>query len=197
MGEWATVRKHRMMPSMLGQQHRLSPKPWVSEYFLRWQWMSHCSPSLRNKQWTQTQCLCPTAPGPAEARRPAHPACRPGGRKPNAGAVRQNGRRQHQNEALDGGDLCAFNRQRKAVVQVEVTSFSPSSPSLLLTVAKVKWCGLEQATDHKGLHCAACWIFLLLPYHTKELHVSFHLFLTPPTTTSSNLFSNTCLPNKI
>lgn len=97
-----------------------------------------------------------SASGPVEAWWPADSARRPGGRKPDAGAVRQNGGRQHQNEALDGGDLCAFNRQRQAVVQVEVTSFSPSSLSLLLTVAKVKWCGLEQAKDHKGLHFAAC-----------------------------------------
>ncbi|XP_029281638.1 protein-L-isoaspartate(D-aspartate) O-methyltransferase-like [Cottoperca gobio] len=54
----------------------------------------------------------------------------PGGGEPDAGAIRQAGGRQHQNEALDGGDLCAFNRQRQAVVQVEVTSFSPSYPSL-------------------------------------------------------------------
>lgn len=107
--------------------------------------------------WTHhTRLVSLPAPGPVEARRPADSARRPGGRKPDAGAVRQNGGRQHQNEGLDGGDLCAFNRQRQAVVQVEVTSFSPSSPSLLLTVAKVKWCGLEQAMDHKGLHFAAC-----------------------------------------
>lgn len=96
------------------------------------------------------------ASGPAEARRPADSAGGPSGGKPDAGAVRQDGGRQHQNEALDGGDLCAFNRQRQAVVQVEVTSFFPSSPPLLLTVAKVKRCGLEQAMDHKGLHFAAC-----------------------------------------
>lgn len=78
--------------------------------------------------------LCPhthTAPGSAETRRPAHPARGPCGRQPNAGAVRQAGGRKHQNEAADGSDLCAFNRQREAVVQVEVTSYS-SSPSLPL-----------------------------------------------------------------
>lgn len=116
------------------------------------------------------------ASGPAEAWWAADFARRPRGRKPDAGAVRQDGGRQHQNETLDGGDLCAFNRQRQAVVQVEVTSFSPSSPSLLLTVAKVKWCGMEQAMDHKGLHFAACWHLLLLPYHTNQLHVSYIFF---------------------
>lgn len=70
-----------------------------------------------------------SALGPAEARRPADPARGPGRGEPDAGAVRQDGGRQHQNEALDGGDLCAFNRQRQAVVQVEVTSFSLSSSS--------------------------------------------------------------------
>lgn len=62
------------------------------------------------------------APGPAEARRQADSACGAGWREPDAGAVRQAGGRQHQDEAPDGGDLRAFNRQREAVVQVEVTS---------------------------------------------------------------------------
>lgn len=71
------------------------------------------------------------APGPAEARRQADSACGAGWREPDAGAVRQAGGRQHQDEAPDGGDLRAFNRQREAVVQVEVTSYSlsPLSPS--------------------------------------------------------------------
>lgn len=120
--------------------------------------------------------VAPSVAGPVETRWPAHPARRPSGGEPDARAVRQNGGWQHQNETLDGGDLCAFNRQRKAVVQVEVTSFSPFLPSLLLTVAKVKWFGLEQAMDHKRLHFAACWHLLLLPYHTKKLHVSFIFF---------------------
>lgn len=111
------------------------------------------------------------APGPAEARRQAHPARRPRRGEPDAGAVRQAGGRQHQNEALDGGDLCAFNRQRKAVVQVEVNSFSPPSLSLLPTAAQVKWCGWEQHTDHRGLHLAVADFVLLLPYHTHQLHV--------------------------
>lgn len=105
--------------------------------------------------------------GPVEARRASDSPGWPGRRQPDAGAIRQDGGRQHQDEALDGGDLCAFNRQRQAVVQVEVTSFSPSSLSLLLTVAKVKWCGLEQAMEHKRLHFAACWHYLLLPYHAN------------------------------
>lgn len=86
----------------------------------------------------------PPAPGAAEARRAAHPARGPRRGQPDAGAVRQAGGRQHQDEALDGGDLCAFNRQREAVVQVEVNSFFAPSLSLLLAAAKVKWCGLEQ-----------------------------------------------------
>lgn len=118
------------------------------------------------------------ASGPAEAWWTADFARWPSGRKPDAGAVRQVGGRKHQNEALDGGDLCAFNRQRQAVVQVEVTSFSPSSPFLLLTVAKVKWCGMEQAMERKELHFAACWHLLLLPYHTSPLHVSYIFFNT-------------------
>lgn len=141
--------------------------------YRRSNWMQFCV-SNRIKM-VILECLFKTitylvslpASWPVEAWRPADSSRWPGGGKPDAGAVRQNGGRQHQNEALDGGDLCAFNRQRQAVVQVEVTSFSPSSPSLLLTVAKVKWCGLEQAMDHKGLHFAACWHFLLLPYHTS------------------------------
>lgn len=72
------------------------------------------------------------ASGAAKARRAAHPARWPRRGEPDAGAVRQAGGRQHQDEALDGGDLCAFNRQREAVVQVEVNSFFPPSlpPSL-------------------------------------------------------------------
>lgn len=64
----------------------------------------------------------PSAPGSAEARRQADSARGAGRREPDAGAVRQAGGRQHQDEAPDGGDLRAFNRQREAVVQVEVTS---------------------------------------------------------------------------
>lgn len=71
---------------------------------------------------------CVAALEPVEAWRPTDSARRPGRRQPDAGAVRQVGGRQHQNEALDGGDLCAFNRQREAVVKVEVTSFLPFSP---------------------------------------------------------------------
>ncbi|TMS12404.1 Protein-L-isoaspartate(D-aspartate) O-methyltransferase [Larimichthys crocea] len=43
------------------------------------------------------------ASGSVEARRPPDSARRPGRRQPDARAVRQNGGRQHQNEALDGG----------------------------------------------------------------------------------------------
>lgn len=75
-----------------------------------------------------TLTLSCSAPGPAEAGRATHPARGPGGGEPDAGAVRQAGGRKHQDEASDGGDLRAFNGQRQAVVQVEVTSFS----SLLL-----------------------------------------------------------------
>lgn len=134
--------------------------------------------------------LTRSALGPVEARRSADPPRRPRGRKPDAGAVRQDGGRQHQNEALDGGDLCAFNRQRQAVVQVEVTSFSPSSPSLLLTVAKVKWCGLEQAKEHKGLRFAACWHYVAssIPYQPAArflfLFKSFSQLLSFPLYTS-------------
>lgn len=63
----------------------------------------------------------------------------------------------------------------------------PPPPSLLLTVAKVKWCGLEQAMDHKGLHFAACWHFLLLPNHTKLAARFLHHFsLTPQFQIDSN-----------
>lgn len=183
-GEWAILRKRLMMPFMLAQQHLLSPKLWVPLNTLRADDQSHIV-QIHFKtriEYQHEKCnaglfgpLCHhdidslLASGPVEARGAADSSCWPGGRKSNAGAVRQNGGRQHQNEALDGGDLCAFNRQRQAVVQVEVTSFSPSSPSLLLTVAKVKWCGLEQAMDHKGLHFAACLTFFAssIPYHTN------------------------------
>ena len=96
----------------------------------------------------------PPAAGPAEAGRPSHLAGWPCRRQPDAGAVRQNGGRQHHHETLDGGDLCAFNRQREAVVQVEVTSFSLSSLpplSLLLTAAKVNWCGMGVWSPIAGL----------------------------------------------
>lgn len=67
-------------------------------------------------------CVCVAVVGPAEARRASDPACRPRRREPDAGAVRQAGGWQYQNEATDGRDLRAFNRQRQAVVKVEVTS---------------------------------------------------------------------------
>lgn len=112
-------------------------------------------------------CVVSVVVGPAEARwasDPASGACR---REPNAGATRQDGGRQHQNEAPNGGDLRAFNRQRQAVVQVEVTScpFSPLSPS---PRAQVKWCGPEQTR----LHFAACRLFFASPYH-DDLHDFF------------------------
>ncbi|KAM8831877.1 protein-L-isoaspartate(D-aspartate) O-methyltransferase isoform 3-T4 [Spinachia spinachia] len=102
----------------------------------------HRGSALRcHPRWCSgTQCP-PSSPGPVEARRPADSARRPGGGEPDAGAVRQVGGRQHQNEAADGSDLCAFNGQRQAVVQVEVTS--PPPPRLPLppplTVERVKW----------------------------------------------------------
>ncbi|XP_054618103.1 protein-L-isoaspartate(D-aspartate) O-methyltransferase isoform X1 [Dunckerocampus dactyliophorus] len=79
-------------------------------------------------------------PGPVEARRSSHSAGGPGGRQPDVGAIRQAGGRQHQNEALDGGDICAFNGQRQAVVQVEVTSFyfPPLLPPTLLSFSQRK-----------------------------------------------------------
>lgn len=116
--------------------------------------------------------LSPTASGPVEARRASDSARRPGGGEPDAGAVRQAGGRQHQNEALDGGDLCAFNRQRQAVVQVEVTSLSLSFPSLLLTVAKVKWCGLEQGNGSQGA-AFCCLLTFFCFFHTMPTSCTF------------------------
>lgn len=111
------------------------------------------------------------APGPAEARRAAHPARGSRRGEPDAGTVRQAGGRQHQNEALDGGDLCAFNRQREAVVQVEVNSFFPPSLSLL-TVAKVKWCGLEQPmADNRAAF--GCLLTLFCFFHTIPTSCTF------------------------
>lgn len=111
------------------------------------------------------------APGPAEARRAAHPARRPRRGEPDAGAVRQAGGRQHQNEALDGGDLCAFNRQREAVVQVEVNSFFPPSLPPLLTAAKVKWCGLEQEMAQRAAF--GCLLTLFCFFHTIPTSCTF------------------------
>ena len=112
---------------------------------------------------TSTPTLWCSAPGPAEAWRTAHPARGPSGGEPDAGAVRQAGGRKHQDEASDGRDLRAFNGQRQAVVQVEVTSFSPPPFSVLHTVAKVIWWGPEQTMDHNGSSFAACFHYLLLP----------------------------------
>lgn len=151
----------------------------------RWSRCAHCPPGCEcPRTLTQvTRCSLlpltpPTpfislpAPGPAEAWREADPARRPCWGEPDAGAVRQAGGRQHQNEALDGGDLCAFNRQRKAVVQVEVNSFFPPSLSLLLTAAKVKWCGWEQERGHTGLHCG-CLLTLSCFFHTIPTSCTF------------------------
>lgn len=112
------------------------------------------------------------APGPAEARRAAHPARRPRRGEPDAGAVRQAGGRQHQNEALDGGDLCAFNRQREAVVQVEVNSFFPSFLPLSPFSSKGEMVWLGAGNGSQGCIWLLADIVLLLPYHTNQLHVS-------------------------
>lgn len=136
MAGWAILRKHRTMQSMLAQQHPLSPKLWATlvtnsiwlvSYATKTFWKNNV---YTHRYWNVTRgnVLSFPAFGPVEARRPADFACRPGGGEPDATAVWQNGRWQHQNEALDGGDLCAFNRQREAVVKVEVTSFFPFSP---------------------------------------------------------------------
>lgn len=89
--------------------------------------------------------MSPVVTGPAEARRASHPASRPSWREPDVGAARQAGGRQHQNEAPHGGDLRAFNRQRQAVVQVEVTSCpSLPPPSFPQGTGEMVWSGVRQ-----------------------------------------------------
>lgn len=103
------------------------------------------------------------AVGPAEtgwASDPASGACR---REPDAGAARQDGGRQHQNEAPNGGDLRAFNRQRQAVVQVEVTSCLFFPLSLPQGTGEMVWSGADEAA------IAACRHFFASPYHI-DLH---------------------------
>lgn len=121
-----------------------------------------------------------TALGSAETRWPPHPARGTCGWKPNAGAVRQAGGRKHQNEALDGSDICAFNRQREAVVQVEVTSYSSSPPLPLLPTGgtgEMVGSGADNRS-RKGLRLLpACHHSLLPPYHSNWLHVCFLLLL--------------------
>lgn len=94
---------------------------------------------------TACGCVVSVVVGPAEAgwaSDPASGACR---REPNAGAARQDGGRQHQNEAPNGGDLRAFNRQRQAVVQVEVTSCPFSPLSLPQGTGEMVWSGADEA----------------------------------------------------
>lgn len=120
------------------------------------------------------------ASGSVEARRPADSARRPGGRKPDAGAVRQVGGRQHQNEALDGGDLCAFNRQRQAVVQVEVTSFSPLLPLSPSHSGKGEtvWLGAGNGSQGAAFCCLMTFFASSIPYQlAARFLLSF--FLTP------------------
>ena len=114
----------------------------------------------------------PTAPGSAEARWPAHPARGPSRRQPDAGAVRQDGGRQHQNEAPNGGDLRAFNRQRQAVVQVEVTSYSSLPPFFPPQGGTGEMVGSgADNRSQKGPAFAACH-HSLLPPHTIVTHFS-------------------------
>lgn len=96
--------------------------------------------------------VCVVVAGPAEARWASDSAGRASRREPDAGAVWQIGGWQYQNEATDGRDLRAFNRQRQAVVKVEVTS-CPLSP--LSSRAQVKRCGPEQTEAA----FAACHLF--------------------------------------
>lgn len=154
-----------------------------------WRSSSHCPPSCEllwlrteydlcqmllsivstQRYWNVTcgNLLSVPAFGWVEARRPADFACRPGRGEPDATSVWQNGRWHHQNEALDGGDLCAFNRQREAVVKVEVTSFFPFSPPLSFSQWQ-RWNGVAWSRQRipRGRLFAACWHSLLLPYHT-------------------------------
>lgn len=114
------------------------------------------------------------APGPAEARGQAHPARRPRRGEPDAGAVRQAGGRQHQNEALDGGDLCAFNRQRKAVVQVEVNSFFPPPPPLSphSSTGERVWLGAANGPRTAAFGCS---LPLFCFFHTIRTSIPFKL----------------------
>lgn len=132
---------------------------------------------------------CVAALEPAEAWRPTHSARRAGRRQPDARAVWQVGGRQHQNEALDGGDLCAFNRQREAVVKVEVTSFLPFSPPPLSFSQWQRWHGVAWSRQRMPRGCpvflfeAACYFFASSIPHPKNLHVlsifqNSHWFLT-------------------
>lgn len=89
-------------------------------------------------------CVC-VAVGPVEAwwaSDSAGGACR---RKPDVGTARQVGGWQHQNEAPHGGDLRAFNRQRQAVVQVEVTSCPFFPLSLPQGTGEMVWSGADEA----------------------------------------------------
>lgn len=84
--------------------------------------------------------------GPAETRWAANPSRRTGRRKPDAGAARQAGGRQHQNETPHGGDLRAFNRQRQAVVKVEVTSCRSLLPlSFTQGTGEIVWAKADKA----------------------------------------------------
>lgn len=81
--------------------------------------------------------------------------------KPDAWTVRQTRRWQCQNEASDGSDICAFNRQREAVVQVEVIFCST-----YFFHTHTRWKGVNfKQIDCKACVCC-CHCFLLL--HTMK-----------------------------
>lgn len=164
--EMATKRRRHTTPSTWEQQHPTSPKLWVS--------LKKCN-KIYASQFFLTPPLLLSAPGAAEARRSPHSPCGSGGRKPDAGAVRQAGGRQHQDEALDGGDLCAFNRQRKAMVQVEVTSFSLLSLPLSFSQWK-RWNVVSQSRP--GIQKKPR-IFLLHTITTGCTFPPSFFFLTP------------------